>query len=543
MDCSAPPPSTPPSAPLTLPDTLTEVTRNVLWLANATATALHRLPGSAVVVRYVRSSHQNDPVRTIIELLLALLAVRYILAPKYSPRKQGNHLPLSDEEVDELIDEWTPEPLVEEQPERMKLAQNLPVLHREAPTGPKTKLCDGRIVTNLANYNHYNFSNDPAFVDAAVATIRDYGVGPCSAPGFIGTFDVHTKLESDIAAHFGTEDTVVYSQSFSTISSVISAFCKRGDIIVADRAVNFSIRKGIQASRSIVRWYEHNDMEDLDRVLAKLVSERRPLTRRFIITEGLSENVGDMADVPRLLELKHKYKFRLVLDETWSYGILGRTGRGVTELQNVDATNIDIIVGSLAGAMASGGGFCTGYRIMVEHQRLNSPAVTFSASLPMFLATTASAVIARLQGPDGAKALQTLQERIESLRQQLDRSEWVTCVSAPGNPVLHLTFKAQHVQNRRLTRPEQEALLQECVDECLNNHSIIVTRLKSMPIMDGLHPRDAAREYQPEPTLKVSASAALSKKETEKAGTAIRHAITAVMKRTKSQYGTAPEIR
>lgn len=79
---------------------------------------------------------------------------------------------------------------------------------------------------------------------------------------------------------------------------------------------------------------------------------------------------------------------------SWSYGTLGQTGRGVTELQNVDPTDVDIIVGSLAGCIASGGGFCTGRNIAIEHQRLNSPAVTFSASLPTFLATTASAVIA-----------------------------------------------------------------------------------------------------------------------------------------------------
>ncbi|KXT04102.1 hypothetical protein AC578_4892 [Pseudocercospora eumusae] len=530
MECLSTPPPAPAPAPVLVSETIATL-----------ADMLQRAPGSAIVVRYVRSSYQNDPVRSVIELLLFLLAVRYVLAPQYSPRKQGNHVALTEEEVDELVEEWTPEPLVAEHDELLQLAEHLPVLHRDAPSGPKTKLRDGRTVTNLANYNHYNFSNDPALVDSAIKTIREYGVGPCSAPGFVGTFDVHLKLEKDIAAHFGTENTVIYSQSFATISSVISAFCKRGDIIVADRAVNFPIRKGIQASRSIVRWFEHNDMDDLERVLSKLVSEKRPLTRRFIITEAISENVGDIADLPRLLELKNKYKFRIVLDETWSYGILGRTGRGLTEMQNVDATNIDIIVGSLAGCIASGGGFCTGSSIMVEHQRLNSPAVTFSASLANFLATTASAVIFRLQSAEGQTAMKTLQERTMSLRQQLERSDWVQCTSAPSNPVLHLTLKPEHIQDRRLTRSEQEFLLQEIVDECLTNHSIVITRLKSMPLMDGLHPRDATKEYQPPPGLKVCASAALSKKEIEKAGIAVRHAITAVMKRSKGRHGTLKE--
>lgn len=195
---------------------------------------------------------------------------------------------------------------------------------------------------------------------------------------------------------------------------------------------------------------------------------------------------------------------------------------------------------------------------MVEHQRLNSPAVTFSASLPTFLATTASAVIARLQSDAGAKDLRVLRERIDSLRRQLEKSDWVFCHGAPGNPVLHLTIQAKHIQDRALTRPEQELLLQECVNEvspnhprlhleiieltrfkCLSNHSVLVTRLKSMPVMDGLYPRDAAKEYQPEPAIKVCATTTLSVKEIEKAGSAIRHAITAVMKRPKWQRGTA----
>ncbi|EGP84003.1 serine palmitoyl CoA transferase subunit LcbA [Zymoseptoria tritici IPO323] len=510
------------------------------WLAQQIVSTLRRASDGAVLARYIRASYQDDPVRSAFELLLFLLLLRYLLASKYSPKKVGSHVVLSEKEIDEMVEDWEPEPLVQEQSEPLlQLDRNRPSLHRDAPCGPRTKLCDGKTVTNLANYNHYNLSTDPALVQSAVDTIRTYGVGPCSAPGFIGTFDVHLKLEQDIASHFGTEGAVIYSQSFSTISSVISAFCKRGDIIVADRAVNFPIRKGIQASRGIIRWFQHNDMEDLERVLASLVAEDRPLTRRFIITEGLSENVGDIVDLPRLLELKTKYKFRVVLDETWSYGILGRTGRGVSELQNVDSANIDIIVGSLAGCLSSGGGFCTGRSIMVEHQRLNSPAVTFSASLPTFLATTASAVITRLQSEDGANDIRTLQERITVLRLQLQESAWVYCTSAPDNPVIHLVLKKEHVRKRCLTRLEQELLLQECVDECLVSHSILVTRLKTMPIMDGLHPRDVAKEYQPDPAIKVCATTGLSKKETSKAGTAIRQAITTVMKRAKWQRGTA----
>lgn len=111
--------------------------------------------------------------------------------------------------------------------------------------------------------------------------------------------------ERDIAKFLGMPACIVYAQAFSTISSVIPAFSKRGDIIVADKAVNFSIQKGLEISRSTIRWYEHNNMEDLERVLEKVNKEmaKKALTRRFIVTEGLFENTGDMVDLPKVVRV------------------------------------------------------------------------------------------------------------------------------------------------------------------------------------------------------------------------------------------------
>lgn len=156
---------------------------------------------------------------------------------------------------------------------------------------------------NLASYNFYNFLSNDVLKEKAIQTLRTYGVGPCGPPGFYGTQDVHMKTEADVAAHLGVPACIIYAQSFSTISSVIPSFSKRGDIIVADKALNFAARKGIQISRSTVRWFEHNDMDDLENVLKTIVKEqaKKPLTRRFIITEGLFENIGDVVNLPKLV--------------------------------------------------------------------------------------------------------------------------------------------------------------------------------------------------------------------------------------------------
>lgn len=501
----------------------------VLRLISDANAQFQKVPGSAILLRYIKSSYQNDPVRSAVELFLFLFAVRYLLAPAYSTQKQ-KHVALTEEEIDELVDDWTPEPLVAPPTAFEELEkEKRPVII--GPTGPKSKLSSGRTVTNLASYNFYNFIANETLKEKAIQTLRTYGVGPCGPPGFYGTQDVHMKTEADIAAHLGTPACIIYAQAFSTISSVIPSFSKRGDIIVADKAVNYAVRKGIQISRSTVRWYEHNDMEDLQRVLEKVTKEqaKKPLTRRFIITEGLFESVGDTVNLPKVIELKLRYKFRLILDETWSYGVLGRTGRGVTEQQNVDAAEIDMIIGSLSGPLCAAGGFCAGTGEVVEHQRISSASYTYSAALPAMLATTASETIALLQeNPD---IIVQLRENIKAMRAQLDpRSDWVKCTSSIDNPIMLLVLKPEVVTSKKLSIEDQEFLLQDVVDECVAN-SVLITRLKSIPAALRAGPSDQG--WQPQPALKVCITTGLSKKETEKAGIVIRHAITKIVTRKK----------
>lgn len=164
------------------------------------------------------------------------------------------------------------------------------------------------------------------------------------------------------------------------------------------------------------------------------------------------------------IEMKLKYKFRLILDETWSFGVLGRTGRGISEHQNVDAAEIDMIVGSLAGPLIAGGGFCAGSEEIVHHQRISAAAYTFSAALPAMLSTTASATINLLQ--NGQESVSQLREYTKMLRAQLHpRSDWVYCTSAPENPILILVIKPEVVSSKRLSVEDQQFLLQDVVDE------------------------------------------------------------------------------
>ncbi len=114
------------------------------------------------------------------------------------------------------------------------------------------------------------------------------------------------KTEADIAAFLGTQSSIIYAHAYSTVLGVLPSFCKRGDVIVADKMVNYSIRNALEASRSNIKWYNHNDMEGLELILKNVAQEqakKKILTRRFIITEGLFEMLGDSVDLPKLVRL------------------------------------------------------------------------------------------------------------------------------------------------------------------------------------------------------------------------------------------------
>ena len=174
---------------------------------------------------------------------------------------------------------------------------------------------------NLASFNFTGMLNEPELQKQAKEMLHEYGVGSCSPPGFYGISDQHIRLEASVASFFRKDASIVYSQGFSIMSSVVPAFCKRGDVIVADVGVSFAIQKALELSRSHIYWYDHNDMDSLEHVLSYInrahQQSRKPLTRRFIVTEALFEADGTVTDLPTIVELKKKYKFRMILDESY----------------------------------------------------------------------------------------------------------------------------------------------------------------------------------------------------------------------------------
>ena len=158
-------------------------------------------------------------------------------------------------------------------------------------------------------------------------------------------------------------------------------------------------------------------------------------------------------------------------------GVLGFWGgrvEGLTEHQHVDAAEVDMIVGSMAGPLCAAGGFCAGSDEIVEHQRLSAASYTFSAALPAMSATTASETLLILQTQP--ELLSGLKDNVKAMWTQLDpRSDWMRCTSAMENPIMLMVLKQEVVTSRRLSNGEQQQLLQDVVDEVSKHHQPIPT--------------------------------------------------------------------
>ncbi|CAG5867097.1 unnamed protein product [Menidia menidia] len=320
-----------------------------------------------VLVEMVQAFYEAPAYHLILEGILILWIIRLLFSKTY---KLHETYKLTEKEKEDLIEEWQPEPLVP------AVSRDHPSLNYDVVTGPPSHkiIINGKECINFASFNFLGLLDNERVKQKALASLKKYGVGTCGPRGFYGTFDVHLELESRLANFMKTEEAIIYSYGFATIASAIPAYSKRGDIIFVDEAACFSVQKGLQASRSFIKYFKHNDMEDLERLLKEqeLEDQKNPrkarVTRKFIVVEGLYINTADVCPLPELVKLKYKYKVRIFLEESMSFGVLGEHGKGVTEHFGVNIDDIDLISANMENAVASIGGFCCGRSFVIDHQ-------------------------------------------------------------------------------------------------------------------------------------------------------------------------------
>lgn len=240
------------------------------------------------------------------------------------------------------------------------------------------ELESGEKVLNFCANNYLGLSDHPELIRAAKHALDTHGFGMSSVRFICGTQDLHKTLEKKIAAFFGTEDTILYAACFDANGGVFEPLLSEEDAIISDALNHASIIDGVRLCKAQRYRYKNADMEDLEQQLKDAQAQRF----RIIVTDGVFSMDGNVAPVGRICELAEKYDAMVMVDECHSAGVVGETGRGVTELFNIRG-KVDIITGTLGKAFGGAiGGFTTGRKEIIEMLRQRSRPYLFSNSLP-----------------------------------------------------------------------------------------------------------------------------------------------------------------
>jgi len=251
-----------------------------------------------------------------------------------------------------------------------------------SPQGAEIVLASGQKVLNFCANNYLGLSNSPELVKAAKTSLDDHGYGMSSVRFICGTTDLHKKLEEKIAGFFGTEDTILYAACFDANGGVFEPLLTSEDAIISDALNHASIIDGVRLCKAQRYRYENADMEDLETQLQNAQEQRF----RLIVTDGVFSMDGNVPPLDKIVELADKYDAMVMVDECHSAGVVGNTGRGVTELYNLKG-KIEIITGTLGKAFGGAiGGFTTGKKEIIEMLRQRSRPYLFSNAIPPLVA-------------------------------------------------------------------------------------------------------------------------------------------------------------
>ena len=247
-----------------------------------------------------------------------------------------------------------------------------------SPQDAVIHLDSGKEVLNFCANNYLGLSNHPELIKAGKDALDTHGYGMSSVRFICGTTDLHKTLERKIAEFFGTEDTILYAACFDANGGVFEPLLSEEDAIISDSLNHASIIDGVRLCKAQRYRYQNADMADLEAQLIKAQEARF----RIIVNDGVFSMDGNVAPMDEINRLAKKYDALIMVDECHSAGVVGDTGRGVTEKFNIRG-EVDIITGTLGKAFGGAlGGFTTGRKEIIELLRQRSRPYLFSNSLP-----------------------------------------------------------------------------------------------------------------------------------------------------------------
>ncbi|MBP5476357.1 MAG: glycine C-acetyltransferase [Paludibacteraceae bacterium] len=240
-------------------------------------------------------------------------------------------------------------------------------------------------VINFCANNYLGLADNKELIAAAKARMDERGYGMASVRFICGTQDTHKMLEKAISDFFGTEDTILYAACFDANGGLFEPLFTAEDAIISDALNHASIIDGVRLCKAVRYRYANGDMEDLEKQLQAAQAQRF----RIIATDGVFSMDGNVCPLDKIYELAKKYNAMVMVDESHSAGVVGKTGHGVTEQYNLRG-KIEVLTGTLGKAFGgSVGGFTTGKKEIIDLLRQRSRPYLFSNSIPPMVAAAA----------------------------------------------------------------------------------------------------------------------------------------------------------
>jgi 8-amino-7-oxononanoate synthase len=248
----------------------------------------------------------------------------------------------------------------------------------EGLTGDRT-IINGRELVSWASYNYLGMSGDTEVAAAAKAAIDRFGTSVSASRLVSGEKSLHQELEREIARLVGAEDAITFVGGHATNETVIGHVVGPGDLVFHDAFAHNSILQGAILSGARRRPFPHNDFRAADRMLGELRGQYR---RVLVVIEAVYSMDGDIAELPRFIELARRHKALLMVDEAHSIGVLGRHGGGSGEQFGVNPADVDLWMGTLSKAFGSCGGYIAGSATLVRWLKYTVPGFVYSIGLP-----------------------------------------------------------------------------------------------------------------------------------------------------------------
>ncbi|KAJ1748326.1 serine palmitoyltransferase component [Coemansia sp. RSA 1821] len=339
-------------------------------------------------------------------------------------------------------------------------------------------------VLNLASYNYLGFAqSEGPCADKVEEAMKEHGITQASSRSEAGRTRLLVETEEMVARFVGTEAALIVSMGYATNALNMPALISKGCLIISDELNHSSLVSGARLSGATIRVFRHNNTADLEKQLRKSISQGQPRTHRpwkkiLVVVEGLYSMEGEFCNLPKIIELRNKYRFYLYVDEAHSIGALGKRGRGICDHFGVDPREVDVLMGTFTKSFGAAGGYIAGSKALIDYLRVHSYSAVYAEAMSIPVLAQVNSSMRMIMGEDRENALLG-QEKLDQLAANskyfADKLKELgfMVLGDPGSPVVPLLL---------FSPSRMMAFSRECLKR---NIAVVVVSYPATPIIAG----------------------------------------------------------